>query len=155
MADTDASYTIAEVAAAAGVAPRTIRHWVRERLLPAPPFRGAATTYDRERFVRARAIARWRAQGLRLRAIRQRLAATPLAELERLVAPTPSPDAPRVPPPPPTYPAEAWERVVLLPGLELHVRPDASLALRRIAQDIYTHYGPPGAVRVAEPASAR
>jgi hypothetical protein len=37
------------------------------------------------------------------------------------------------------YPAERWERVVLLPGLELAVRDEP--VLRRIAQQICDHYG--------------
>ncbi|MBK8256435.1 MAG: MerR family transcriptional regulator [Polyangiaceae bacterium] len=40
-----------------------------------------------------------------------------------------------------SYPSERWERVVLLPGLELHVRADASGLVRRLAAEIHARYG--------------
>ena len=43
------------------------------------------------------------------------------------------------PPKPPSYPCERWERIVLLPGLELSVQDQP--ALRRIAAEVYEHYG--------------
>jgi hypothetical protein len=52
---------------------------------------------------------------------------------------------PPPPPPAPSYPATAWSRIALLPGLELSVRADAAEVVRRIAADIYAHYGAPHA----------
>lgn len=93
---------------------------------------------------------------------------TPTPQPAQVPAPSPEPDpAPRpdplsapppqpaqVPAPPhqpaPSYPAERWERVVLVPGLELHVRADAGELLRRLAEEIHTRYG----VTSAAPAAA-
>jgi hypothetical protein len=57
-------------------------------------------------------------------------------------APPAASPTPRQPPPEPSYPAERWERVVLHPGLELHVRDEP--ALRRLAQEIFRYFGPAG-----------
>jgi hypothetical protein len=40
----------------------------------------------------------------------------------------------------PSAQLETWQRVRLLPGLELMVRSDASPAVRRAAQSIYDDY---------------
>jgi hypothetical protein len=39
------------------------------------------------------------------------------------------------------YPAERWERVVLIPGLELFVNGAGGAILRRLAAEIYAQYG--------------
>ncbi|MGK3991341.1 MerR family transcriptional regulator [Sorangium sp. So ce136] len=51
---------------------------------------------------------------------------------------------------------ERWERLALLPGLELHLRSDATAVVRRIAAEIHARYGalPPDA-EPAGPASPR
>ncbi|WP_437669111.1 hypothetical protein [Sorangium sp. So ce131] len=36
---------------------------------------------------------------------------------------------------------ERWDHVVLLPGLELHVRGDATAVVRRLATEIHARYG--------------
>jgi DNA-binding transcriptional MerR regulator len=74
-------------------------------------------------------------------------ASPPLAAPAAATGPAPAtPPAasptPRQPPPEPSYPAERWERVVLHPGLELHVRDEP--ALRRLAQEIFRYFGPAG-----------
>ena len=125
------SYTIDQVAHATGLNARTVRHWTARGLLEAPPFRAAATRYGREHLVRLRAIQELRGKGLRLDAIRARLDAPPAP-----VAETP------LRPPPPKYPAERWERIVLVPGVELHVNTAGGPMLRRMAEEIFAAYGP-------------
>lgn len=134
--------TLLELAEATGAKPRSLRYWISLGLLPSPRLRGSRTTYGADHLAHARAVVRLREQGLGFGEIRRRLVKASSDELARLGAPHPVPlDAPPPPPSPPTYPAERWERVVLMPGLELAVRADAAPVLRRIAQDIYSHYG--------------
>ena len=119
MAGPAGGYTIGELAREAGVSERTIRSWYKQGLFVPPPFAGPATRYEREHRARILAIQKLRREGLRMAAIKQRIAKMPLSEVEALLAPPPA--APRPPPPEPTYTAERWERIVLVPGLEVHV----------------------------------
>ena len=125
------SYAIHQIARATGLPPRTIRHWTARGLLEAPPFRAAATRYSREHLARLRAIQQLREQNVRLDVIRARLDAPP----------PPAATAP-VRPPPPKYPLERWERIVLVPGVELHVNAAGGPMLRRMAEEIFAAYGP-------------
>jgi DNA-binding transcriptional MerR regulator len=125
------SYTIDQIAHATGLTPRTIRHWTARGLLEPPPFHAAATRYGRDHLTRLRAIQALREQNFRLDAIRARLD-TP---------PAPAPQAPARPPPP-KYPLERWERIVLVPGVELHVNAAGGPMLRRMAEEIFAAYGP-------------
>jgi DNA-binding transcriptional MerR regulator len=134
-------YTMAELIAATGASARTIRSWTRLGLLQAVDFRGPATVYSPEHLARIRVIQMLRKQKLDLRAIKKRLAKATPQEIERLLAPPPAPIESRPPPRAPAYPAAAWERIILAPGLELHVRTDAGPMLRRVADDIFRHYG--------------
>jgi len=140
------------------VAPRTVRYYVQRGLLPPPSFRGKDTTYGPEHLARLRAIKQLQQEGLPLDAIQARLASATLAELERITgsktrAPAaelrvtaphaktpyaggPYRSAPRVSAPP----GERWERIVLLPGLELHVREGANAEVQRAAEEICTQY---------------
>ena len=177
-------YTLAEVAAAAGVAPRTVRFWAKQNLLGSAEFRGPATRYTRSYLLQTCAVAALREQGSSYRQIGQRIYKAykdnRLEDFEALGAakaaafdaarsgpPTPgappnaatnmpanmpanlpanlpadaSPPPPFTAPPEPAYPAERWERVVLMPGLELHVNPSGGPLLRRVAQQIYACFG--------------
>jgi DNA-binding transcriptional MerR regulator len=125
------SYTIDQIGQATGLTPRTIRHWTARGLLEPPPFHAAATRYGRDHLARLRSIKQLREQGLRLDAIRARLDAPP----------APTVEAPARPPPP-KYPAERWERIVLVPGVELHVNAAGGPMLRRMAEEIFAAYGP-------------
>lgn len=128
------SYTIDQIAEATGLTPRTVRHWTARGLLEPPPFRAAATRYGRDHFERLRAIKQLREQGIRLDAIRARLDAPRPAAAE-------APARPKAP----KYPAERWERIVLVPGVELHVNAAGGPMLRRMAEEIFAHYGPAAA----------
>src|SRR5262245_853296 len=132
------SYKLDDLAREAQVAPRTVRYYVQRGLLPAPDFRGKDTTYGPDHLVRLLAIKRLQQAHLPLDEIQVRIGSASRAELERLAKsdvvevelPAPSvrvPShpyrrAPSVPPAPQR--SEAWERIVLFPGVELHVRAD-------------------------------
>lgn len=143
-------YKLDELAAAADVAPRTIRYYVQRGLLPAPAFHGKDTTYGPEHLLRLRALKRLQQAHLPLEAIQARLDAASEAELERIASagvvelelpplPEPAPRPRRGHGPRPAAPErERWERVALLPGLELHVSDAASPEVRRIAEQLMT-----------------
>ena len=140
---------LSELAEAADVAARTIRYYVQRGLLPAPEFRGKDTAYGEDHLLRLRVIRRLQQGHLPLDEIQVRLASASRAELERLAAgetvavhhppvahpppvpmprPSPWPGGPYRSPIPGCFPssrAEHWERWVLRPGVELHVRSDA------------------------------
>jgi DNA-binding transcriptional MerR regulator len=143
MAGTAGGYTIVELAREAGVSTRTIRSWYTQGLFVAPPFAGPSTRYDAEHRLRVLAIQKMRREGLRMAAIKQRLTKMSLADIEAFLAPPPP--APRPPPPEPTYTAEHWERIVLVPGLEVHVNGAGGPILRRMAQEIVSYFGGAGA----------
>jgi hypothetical protein len=132
-----ATYTIRELSALVGANPGTIRSWVRLGLLPAVTFRGARTVYGDDHMRRIEAIKRLRGDFWPQAQILCWMKSATTEDIERLLHPV-DPTAPRTPPEP-TYPSERWERVVLLPGLELLVRDEP--ALRRLAQQIFTYFG--------------
>lgn len=160
-------YRIEEFAQLADVSPRRVRFYIQRRLLRSPAFRGVDTTYSPDDLLRLRAILHLRRQRLGLDAIRTRLAKLTRPELERLIAPRPTPAAgqpaglteqpsglARLPPTltglPPghlgayraTRALEDWQRITLCVGVELHVRRDADDESRRVADEIERHYGP-------------
>lgn len=143
---------------ATGVTERTVRFYVARGVLPRPEGRGTGPIYTEEHLLRLRAVRHLRAQRVSLDDIVARLAGLSREQLTRLVAPSP-------PPSPATsttsagplaatgeargYTAERWERVPLLPGLELHVRGDAGPLVHRLAAEIHARYcagGAPSAV---------
>ncbi len=132
-------YTIDQIAHATGLTARTIRHWTARGLIEPPPFRAAATRYGGEHLARLRAIQQLREQNVRLDVIRARLDAPAAPVAPALVRP-----------PPPRYPLERWERIVLVPGVELHVNAAGGPMLRRMAEEIYAAYGPTPAEDVDE-----
>src|SRR5262249_48930812 len=106
---------------------------------------GRSTTYDEAFLLRARAIRALRAQRLGVKEIKRRTLGASTAELRAMADGATADEAHRVAgsalPAPASYPADTWERVVLLPGLELLVKSGGTPVLRRIAQEIYTNYG--------------
>ena len=79
-----ATFTVREVAAQAGCTIRTVRHYIREKVVPAPEFRSSKTRYDRAFLVRLRAGMTLRRRGLHVRGVRETLDATAPEELVRL-----------------------------------------------------------------------
>jgi DNA-binding transcriptional MerR regulator len=80
----DATFTVREIARHAEVSLRTIRHYIAERVLPAPEFRSSKTRYDRAFLVRLRAAMVLRRRGLHVSGVREQLAATSPEEMIRL-----------------------------------------------------------------------
>ncbi len=138
---------IHELAQKTGVTARTIRQYFAQHLLDKPPFRGARTEYDDGHLVRVRAIRRLlHEHGMSFNAVRTELRKRTDAELAAMFAPPPTAAAPSTAGANanqaggPWLDAERWERVALLPGLELSLRADASPAIRRLAAEIATQY---------------
>ena len=71
---TQTEWKLAELAAEAGVSPRTVRYYVQRGLLPAPPFKGPDTVYGEEHLRRLKAIRVLQARFLPLDAIQVELA---------------------------------------------------------------------------------
>jgi DNA-binding transcriptional MerR regulator len=139
---TVADYKLTELARAAGVTSRAVRYYLGQGLLPAAEFRGGSTRYGEEHLLRLRAIQRLRAEErLRLRAIRVRLAKLSPDEIAALAAPKPQRSAAGAGAAlPPSEVGDLvgalWERIPLLPGLELHLRRDAAPLVRRFAAEM-------------------
>jgi DNA-binding transcriptional MerR regulator len=138
-------FTAAELGAKVGVSARTIRYYTAQHVLPSPHFRGSATRYLREHLVHLAAVrALQRERRYSLAAIRSQLTPLGAADLERLAATVlPELGAPLASPPlpePASLPAapasDAWYRLALLPGLEIHLHAAASSEVRTLARSI-------------------
>ncbi|HWQ13559.1 MAG TPA: MerR family transcriptional regulator, partial [Roseiflexaceae bacterium] len=93
------TYTIGQLAEAAGVTPRTIRYYTAEELLPPPDSRGKYALYSEDHLLRLRLIARLKEAYLPLGEIKARLGALSpeqvaalLAEYEEAPAPSSAAD---------------------------------------------------------------
>lgn len=140
------TFTIEVLQAETGVTLRTLRHWIRRKLLPKPIGRGRAARYDSRHLVRAHVIQDLRGKRLGLNAIHRRIASLSEEQLLAMLPPRPralTPEGVPAPPPPPTYPSVTWEMIALMDGLTLMVNPSKGPALRRIADEIYRYYGAP------------
>jgi DNA-binding transcriptional MerR regulator len=78
------NYKLDELAAEAGVSPRTVRYYVQRGLLPAPEFRGKDTAYGREHLLRLHAVRRLQEANLPLDEIQVRLANATESELAKI-----------------------------------------------------------------------
>ncbi len=119
----EAGLHIDEVVRRLGIPARTIRFYKESGVFTPPPFRGPGTRYLRAHVERLVAIRDLRKLGMGYAAIRAKLDA-------------PAPPAGATP----VVGAERWDRVVLLPGLELFVRADAGEVLTRLAAEIQARY---------------
>lgn len=142
--------TARQLAARCGVSVRAVRFYVAERVLPAPKFRGRATRYGQEHLLRLAALrCLQRDKRLSLPIIRRHLEQVDRAELERLavafmpeLAPAPLPtaepaaEASTTQAPPVGNVHDSWQRILLLPGLELHLHCAASSDVRSLAREI-------------------
>jgi DNA-binding transcriptional MerR regulator len=81
MATETSNWTLAELAARAGVPGRTIRFYIARGLLPGPSKAGRGAAYGPEHLERLRQIRDWQAQGLTLSEVGQRLAGPSRAAL--------------------------------------------------------------------------
>jgi Ca-activated chloride channel family protein len=154
--NTKTEWKLAELAAAAGVTPRTVRYYVQRGLLSAPPFKGPDTVYGEEHLRRLKAIRVLQARFLPLDAIQVELARLSPDELRKLseaelptatLPPPPPPAAPEpvrqpggcVPPPAPTSrqaPVAGYRRWEVAPGLELHLADSADEKTRALAERV-------------------
>jgi DNA-binding transcriptional MerR regulator len=92
------SYTIGQLAEAAGVTPRTIRYYTAEGLLPRPDARGQYALYSEEHLLRLRLIAQLKEAYLPLSEIKARIEKLGVDEIRVLLddpreAPVPSTSA--------------------------------------------------------------
>ena len=113
-------WKLPDLAEEVGVSPRTVRYYVQRGLLPAPVFRGKDTVYGDEHVQRLKAIRRLQEKFLPLDAIQvelERASGPELAKIGEGAAVQPG-----------------WERHVLAPGVELHVKDEAGA--RRFARRI-------------------
>ena len=69
----DVKYTLAELAAAGGVTPRTVRFYISKGLLPPPRTRGRGAFYGVEHLQRLRQILQEKGEALTLDQIRQQV----------------------------------------------------------------------------------
>ena len=149
-------WLIAELSQLTGLSVRALRNYVTVGIIQPLELRGTATRYPRRDFLRLLAMLRMKREGqLRLAEIKRKLDALGDAELEAWLVTQPL--APQVTaalgltaqqPAPPSAPQtnadqnagsplEMWQRLRLLPGLELMLSTEASVAVRGIAQKIY------------------
>ena len=80
------TFTISELAEAAGATPRTVRYYTAEGLLPPPDARGRYATYSSEHLDRLFLIDRLKEARLPLTAIRDRLSGLTAEEVRSFVA---------------------------------------------------------------------
>jgi DNA-binding transcriptional MerR regulator len=157
--------TMEELVNASGTPERTIRTYLRAGCIPSPE--AGAAGYGDPQLTALLAIARMREEGVRRHDImRARMAAMSPEALERfayeadlvedeppapeaVVAPTQVTEVPAATPrqePAPVVVArkhEEWTRIVLRPGLELHVRSGAGDEVQRLAGEIDARYAEP------------
>lgn len=150
-------WLLAELAALTEIPITTVRHYVVHRLLRPGEFRGTLTRYQRRELLRLVAIRRLKAeQDLTLDEIRRKFEELGEASLEEWIRSGPlSPTVaaalgielpPVVPVTAGTVGAfassaiEHWQRITLLPGLELMLRSDAKPAAVSAAQRICEEY---------------
>lgn len=117
-----------ELAQRTGVSPRTVRYYIAQGLLPSPGRLGPMTRYGREHLDRLRLIKQLQEERLSLAEIRSRLegepipaaavAESPPLPLRAAHAAVTDSFAPRQAPSEPAL----WERIVVTPDVELHVR---------------------------------
>jgi DNA-binding transcriptional MerR regulator len=136
-----AEMSIGELEEKLGVSRRVVHSWVAQGLLPPPLRRGPRTRYDEATVLRIRAIGALRARRMGLGAIKRWLLTATRDQIEALVRPPPA-EAPAAPDVEPiASPTERFERVRLVPGLELHVELGAGPLVRRLAREIVERYG--------------
>jgi Ca-activated chloride channel family protein len=139
-------WKLSELAESCGVAPRTVRYYVQRGLLPAPAFRGKDTAYGEEHRLRLLAIKKLQEQFWSLDAIERELEGKSTDALRKLSSETRSPPVPlpvSLPLPSPIAPepreggaGTSYARVMLAPGLELHVQEGARAEVQQLAIDI-------------------
>jgi len=125
---TEPRYAIGELAFRGGVSRRTVRYYVQEGLLPSPFGVGRGDHYGPQHLERLLRIKTMQEAGLGLQEIREAFAAgkSPAAD------------------PTPVVRLEPWRRIVVSPGVELHIAQDVALPpparLRELAEWCRQHF---------------
>lgn len=83
------AYTIEQLQKESGVSPRSLRYWIRLKLVPKPIGRGRGARYDDRHLIRARLIAHLRSSRMKIAAIRARIGSRSDEELLPLLPPRP------------------------------------------------------------------
>ncbi|HUQ77540.1 MAG TPA: MerR family transcriptional regulator [Patescibacteria group bacterium] len=118
MPDTQPRYSLTELAALAGVTPRTVRFYLAQGLLPSPGATGPGVKYGEDHLDRLRLIRRLQREHLPLAEIRTRLAGLDGSEIALLAdAVLPADDA-SMPPVDPADTALDYVRRLLRPASE-------------------------------------
>jgi DNA-binding transcriptional MerR regulator len=158
-------WLLAEVAELTGLSLTTLRYYAQQRILRPVEFRGTVTRYQRPELLRLLGVVRLKLEDKStLAEKRRRLDSMSVDELEKWLCsgplvptaaaalglqvltpaaasePTKLLDAPRTSIDLGRAPNEFWQRIVLLPGLELSLRADAPQAARSAAQRICDEY---------------
>ena len=124
-----------------GISRETFFAWIARGLLPTVPFRGARTRYGAVHRLRATVIAKLRGEGVPFDDLEALLAVDDavLAARHGLAPTSESPAAG-------SFPLLAgaagamWQRVELLPGLELHLSSSSSAFVCRVAEEVVARY---------------
>ncbi|HUZ02502.1 MAG TPA: helix-turn-helix domain-containing protein [Thermomicrobiaceae bacterium] len=114
--DTPEAMTIHQLAERSGVPERRIRHFVAQRILPAPSGRGRAAHYGPEHLTALARVQALRAMNLSLEEIRDRVGGG--SDASGVV----------------TGAGAAWRRWEIIPGIELQVRDDLDPEDARLAR---------------------
>jgi len=152
-------WLLAELAQLTELPITTVRHYVAHRLVHPGEFRGTLTRYPRRELLRLIAIRRLQAeQNLSLKEISRKMEELGDASLEEWlragplstavatalgIESAPPPQVQLAPNPAAALPSasiEHWQRITLLPGLELMLRSDAKPAAVMAAQRICEEY---------------
>lgn len=155
-------WLLTELAQLTEIPASTVRYYVQQRLLRPIEFRGTATRYSRRELMMLLGLHRLEVEGdLTLIERKRRLEERTEQELEQLIGSGPIPDQAAValgfeltgPTPPDDNSSrdvlvpklgcdlvETWQRIALLPGLELMLRADAQPVAQAAAQRICSEY---------------
>jgi DNA-binding transcriptional MerR regulator len=108
--DTDPSprFAVDDIAALAGVTPRTVRYYIAQGLIDKPAGEKRGAHYLRQHLEQLLAVRRWTESGLSLDRIRELRAGAPQDPPRRTAAPGA---------------VEVWSRMTLADGLELQIEP--------------------------------
>lgn len=103
-------YTMADLERETGISNRNIRYYITEGLLAPSYGRGPTATYDLGHLLRLKMIANYRAEGLPIKEIREKLNRLSDDEIASMLKVRTRP------------PEDRWRRIQLHPSLELMVR---------------------------------
>lgn len=137
-------YTWSALEGASGVSARTLREWIRKKVLPPPIGGGRGAHYDERHVAVARVVRHLRASGEGLSTIRLRVAGRSESELRALLpevsavsdaASAVEGETEGNPPP-----VQNLQLIELMDGLTLLVNADRGWQVRRVAEEIYRQY---------------